>query len=77
MSSIVWGAPQGSILGPLLLLIYVNDILIQVKCNLLLFADNAHLVFQSDNVKDIENQLNQDLTNIWGWFFENKLKYSL
>ena len=48
--------------------------MLPVKWNLFLFVDeNACLVFQSDNVKDIGKQLNQDLANIWDWFVDNKL----
>ena len=46
--------PQGSILGLLLLFIYVNDMPMAVKCNLFLDADDTCLIFQSDNVKAID-----------------------
>ena len=39
-----------------------------MKCNPFLYADDTYLVFQSDNVKDIEKQLNEDLQNMWDWF---------
>ena len=73
VSSISCSVPQGSILGPLLFLIYVNDTPIAVKCNLFLYADDTCLVFQSKNVKDIEKQLNEDFANICDWFVDNKL----
>ena len=38
--------------------------LMVVKCNLLLYADDTCLVFQSKNVKDIEKQLNEDFANM-------------
>ena len=44
-----------------------------VKCDLLLYADDTCLVFQSKNVKDIEKQLNEDFANICDWFVDNKL----
>ena len=65
--------PQGSVLGPLLLLIYVNDMLMAFKCDLFLYADNTCLVFHSKNVKDIKKQLNEDFANICDWFVDNKL----
>ena len=45
VSSMSCGVPQGSILGPLLFLIYVSDIPMAVKCNLFLYANNKRLVF--------------------------------
>ena len=64
--------PQGSVLGPLLFLIYVNDMLMTVKCDLFLFPDGTCLFFQSKNVKDIEKQLNEDFANICDCFVDNK-----
>ena len=73
VSSISCGMPQGSVLGPLLFLIYVNNMSMAVKCNFLLYADDTYLVFQSKNVKDIEKQLNEDFANICDVFVDNKL----
>ena len=73
VSNIFCGVPQGSILGPLLFLIYVNDMPMAVKCNLFLYADYTCLVFQSKSVNDIEKQLNEDFANICDWFADNKL----
>ena len=69
------GVPQGSTLGPFLLLIYVNDMPISVRCNLFLCADGTCLVFQSKNVKDIEKHLNEDFANICNWFVDNKQRF--
>ena len=73
VSNISCGVPQGSALGPLLFLIYVNDMSIAVKCNLFLYADDTCLAFQGKNVKDIQKQLNEDLAHICDWFVGNKL----
>ena len=43
------GAPQGSILGPLLFLCHVNNMSISVKCKLLLYADESALIVSSSD----------------------------
>ena len=49
-SNITYGAPQGSILGPLLFLIHVNNMLQAVKSNLFQYADDSCLVFHGKDV---------------------------
>ena len=67
------GVPQGSILGPLLLLIYINDMSQAVKCDLFLYADDTCLVCQRKDINEIEKQLNKDFQSICDWFVDNKL----
>ena len=67
--SLACGVPQGSILGPLLFLLYVNDMSQAVTCDLLLYADDSCLVFQGSDLKDIEIQLNKDF-NLNIYMFE-------
>ena len=67
------GVPQGSILGPLIFLLYVNDMSTSVDCDLLLYADDSCLVFTGSNIKDIENNLNRNFESLCDWFVENKL----
>ena len=55
-SNITFGVPQGSILGPLLFLIYVSDMPQAVKSNLFLYADDSRLVFQGKDVIEVEKQ---------------------
>ena len=73
VSSISCDMLQGSILGPLLFLIYVNNMPMAAKCDLFLYADDTCIVFQSKNVKDIKKQFNEDFANICDWFVDNKL----
>ena len=56
--------PQGSILGPLLFLIYVNDMSQVVECHLFLYANDSCLVCQHKDINEIEKQLNVDFSNI-------------
>ena len=67
------GVPQGSILGPLLFLIYINDMSQAVKCNLFLYADDTCLVCQHKDINEIEKQLNNDFESICDWYVDNKL----
>ena len=67
------GVPQGSILGPLLFLLYINDMPQSVNCELLLYADDTCLIFQHNDIKEIEIQLNKNFSLICNWFVDNKL----
>ena len=60
------GVPQGSVLGPYLFLLYVNDIVENVKCNIRLFADDTSLFTVIENADSI-TLLDEDLYNIAKW----------
>ena len=71
------GSPQGSILGQLLFLLYMNDLPQAVKCDLFLYVDDTYLTFQHENVKEIEDQLNLIFSSLCDWFIDNKLSIHL
>ena len=66
------GVPQGSIIGPLLFLLYVNDIAYAVRCKLLLYADDSALIASGKNVADIESNLSSELRFVGNWLIDNK-----
>ena len=65
--------PQGSILGPLLFLLYINDMPQARDCELLLYADDTCLIFQHKDIHVIEIVLNKNLSTLCDWFVDNKL----
>ena len=68
------GVPQGSILGPLLFLIYVNDLASVSKyAATILFADDTNVIYTGKNHEDVRMQIHRDLKDISDWFRSNKL----
>ena len=67
------GVPQGSILGPLLFILYVNDMPQAVNSDLLLYADDTCLIYTGKDINTIEEQLNTDFSSLCDWFVDNKL----
>ena len=72
----MWSS-SGLYLGPLLFLLYVNDMQQAVQSNLLLYADDSCIFYQDKNVKVIEEQLTKDFSNLCDWFVDNKLSIHL
>jgi len=76
--SISHGVPQGSVLGPLLFLLYINDF---YKCSDILdfhiFADDTNLFYSDSNLRHLENTINSNLKQISCWLKANKLSLNI
>ena len=75
-SSIESGVPQGSVLGPLLFLIYINDLERNIKSNIKFFADDTMLFSIVNDPEISANELNHDLDIIHKWAYEWKLEFN-
>ena len=70
---ITCGVPQGSVLGPLLFIIYMNDLSHVSRFSVSLFADDTCLVLSHKDLKHLEFTCNQELKIIEDWFKANRL----
>ena len=71
------GVPQGSILGPVLFLVYINDIYKCSTINLLCFADDTTAYMSGPNVNDLTAEVNVQLKKLYDWFCCNKLSLNV
>ena len=70
------GVPQGSILGPLFFLVYINDLTENLKCNVKLFADDTSLFTVVQNPNTAANDMNHDLELIKQWAHQWRMSFN-
>ena len=74
--SIAAGVPQGSVLGPLFFLIYINILPLGLTTNIKLFADDTSLFSVVNNASVSVSRLNNDLVKIRNWAFNWKMSFN-
>lgn len=72
------GLPQGSVLAPILFLIYINDIVNAVEgCEIRLFADDALIMISENNINVAISKMQMALNNLYTWLCGNRLKLNI
>ena len=78
LKTISFGVPQGSVLGPLLFLIYINDLNLSVKNSTVHhFADDTNLLYINKSLKLICKKVNYDLKGITDWLNANRISLNV
>ena len=74
LAAIDCGVSQGSLLGPLLFLLYINDLNQAIKfCKVHHFADDTNLLHLSNSIKKLNKLVNADLKHLLNWLNANKI----
>ena len=78
LASVLYDVPEGSVLGPLLFLIYINDLNQAIKfCKVHHFADDTNLLHFIESVAKLNKFVNQDMKNLTVWLNANKISLNV
>ena len=73
LAFVLWGVPQGSVLGPLLFLIFINDLPSASDLGSWLFADDTALAMSSKNIQELQTRFNYEVNKVHDWLLANRL----
>ena len=74
--NITAGVPQGSVLGPLLFLVYINDLTDDISCHMRLFADDSSLFTRVEGIDETHVKIVKDLQTITNWAHQWKMVFN-
>ena len=76
VTNIEAGCPQGSRLGPLLFIIYINDIVVDLESDIIIFADDTTILASGRNPNETTAQLNRDIIKLTDWAVKWKVSFN-